>query len=1682
MQTNNQVSLMRKALYWIMLFGLFLSAFGAESLPSVRALEAENETSIIQPPENPKSLSIPPAPLPTASEPTKRPPKDAQSTTGPIPPPEAVEMSSLEYTGGTGAVVISGVPTYLWRHGCGPTAAGMMIGYWDSKPGYEWLISGSASTQTTAVNEVIASTTGVQNHYTDYALPDDGASPTILPDKSELPVGDEHADNSIADFMHTSQSYSGNKYGWSWFSDFGPALVEDIQMSNNPGGFTGYSTNLYYDSTLWNTFKAEIDAGRPVGLLVDSSGDGTSDHFIPAFGYDESSGVKKYAAYNTWDYSLHWYDFGPMTNGKPWGILGAITLDIKETRVISGNAGVAGATLSYIDGSTLKTATADENGLYSFVVPKGWSGTVTPSKAAYTFTPDIKSYTNVTINETQNYIATATGETNLLQDASFEAYSPNPYWREAAINFNTPLCTVADCGSAGTYGPRTGSAWSWFGLIGDTPKYELSSLSQTVNIPYGTATLEFYLWISGATGAGSDATDTFTVKIDGVPVFSAHANQMSSYPSYTLVSINVSAYANGASHEIKFLSETTGQSVSFNLDDVALLSAPPKPHFDVFFKDGVIDAYDWPLGTLLTMNIEDPNTVSSPDYSTTANAVVASWDPNQTLGEFKLNGAYTITPGMTITVSGASKTKELVVSNLSVTSIDLEHDIITGSTDPNQNMWMWYESSCCRGFQANSSGTWTVDYSQIGPNDEPIADIKLGSNGTVNALDNDGDNTSLSWRVPNPLIHARPIEEAVEGEEWPLGATVNLTIDNPATQTNPDYTASTTVVVADWDPKQTYFRINLNNYDLKIGDILTVTDGNVTKQHTTKFLEFTSININTDIVYGKASPGQVVNIWTCWQNVCINRDEITNQNGQWATNFAVPGEKGWEKQTADIRYGSWIDSEVNDEDGDSTRFGWEIPTEATNLSPNTNITTNYNPTYQWNKVLSATYYHLYVTGSSGVVVDQWYESSSICDASVCSVTPGPSATLGGGSYSWYVQTYNAAGYGPWSNNTQPTNFTTTIPSAPAAATSLSPGTVNPATPADIGTNYTPMYSWDKITGATYYHLYVSGPSGVVLDQWYPSASICPMAVCSVASPTLGGGTYSWYVQTYNSVGYGPWSNTSGSVIQPVRFTTSSTPPAAATSLSPGTVNPATPTDIGTNYTPTYSWDKITGATWYHLYVSGPSGVVLDQWYQASSICPSTCSVTSPLLGGGTYSWYVQTYGPAGYGPWSNTVGSVIQPVRFTTSSTPPAAATSLSPGTVNPATPTDIGTNYTPTYSWDKITGATWYRLYVSGPSGVALDQWYQAEVICPSTCSVTSPTLGGGTYSWYVQTYGPAGYGPWSNTSGSVIQPVRFTTSSTPPLAATSLSPGTVNPATPTDIGTNYTPMYSWDKIAGATWYRLYVSGPSGVALDQWYQASSICPSTCSVTSPLLGGGTYSWYVQTYGPGGYGPWSNTSGSVIQPVRFSTTTTLSAATSLSPGTVNPATPTDIGTNYTPTYSWDKITGATWYRLYVSGPSGVVLDQWYQASSICPSTCSVTSPLLGGGTYSWYVQTYGPAGYGPWSNTSGSVIQPVRFTTATPAIPAGATLTLPTPGTTTASHTPTYTWTKVDMATWYHLYVKGPGGVVVKDQWYQASSVCVGATCTVVSPTLESGFHTWWIQTYNAAGYGPWKSATFTVSP
>jgi M6 family metalloprotease-like protein len=71
---------------------------------------------------------------------------------------------------------------------------------------------------------------------------------------------------------------------------------------------------------------------------------------------------------------------------------------------ISGYAGTGDVTINYTGGAT----TADPAGYYSIPVASGWSGTVTPARTAYLFSPASRSYNNVTADQLgQNYTASS---------------------------------------------------------------------------------------------------------------------------------------------------------------------------------------------------------------------------------------------------------------------------------------------------------------------------------------------------------------------------------------------------------------------------------------------------------------------------------------------------------------------------------------------------------------------------------------------------------------------------------------------------------------------------------------------------------------------------------------------------------------------------------------------------------------------------------------------------------------------------------------------------------------------------------------------------------------------------------------------------------------------------------------------------------------------------------------------------------------------------------------------------------------------------------------------------------------------------------------------------------------------------------------------------------------------------
>lgn len=194
------------------------------------------------------------------------------------------------------------------------------------------------------------------------------------------------------------------------------------------------------------------------------------------------------------------------------------------------------------------------------------------------------------------------------------------------------------------------------------------------------------------------------------------------------------------------------------------------------------------------------------------------------------------------------------------------------------------------------------------------------------------------------------------------------------------------------------------------------------------------------------------------------------------------------------------------------------PGMATLISPNGNIT-DTRPEYRWNQVAGAEWYYLWVNAPSGNgFIKQWHLASNVCTSGICSVTPD--VNLSPGNHTWWIRTWNAGGYGPWS---AAMSFSLPVPLPPDAAILVSPN-------GNAGS--LPTYSWNQVfdspTGdaATWYYLWVNTPSeNGYIQQWYQAANVCNAGICSVTpNVTLGAGNYTWWIHSWNSAGYGPWSS------------------------------------------------------------------------------------------------------------------------------------------------------------------------------------------------------------------------------------------------------------------------------------------------------------------------------------------------------------------------------------------------------------------------------------------------------------------------------------------------------------------------------------------------------------------------------
>jgi hypothetical protein len=156
-----------------------------------------------------------------------------------------------------------------------------------------------------------------------------------------------------------------------------------------------------------------------------------------------------------------------------------------------------------------------------------------------------------------------------INDGGFESGTPSAGWAEASTNYGTPICDVAGCGTGTGTGPRTGTFWAWFGGYSG---YEEGSVTQTVTIDPG-AGIDF--WLEAI--VCDSASDYIELTIDGNQVWSLDGGSaLCGNLGYTMQTVSLAGYDDGASHTLAFHSETFGNNgggSNFFIDDVSMLSA-----------------------------------------------------------------------------------------------------------------------------------------------------------------------------------------------------------------------------------------------------------------------------------------------------------------------------------------------------------------------------------------------------------------------------------------------------------------------------------------------------------------------------------------------------------------------------------------------------------------------------------------------------------------------------------------------------------------------------------------------------------------------------------------------------------------------------------------------------------------------------------------------------------------------------------------------------------------------------------------------------------------------------------------------------------------------------------------------------------------------------------------------------
>ncbi|MEQ9409256.1 MAG: GEVED domain-containing protein [Fuerstiella sp.] len=535
--------------------------------------------------------------------------------------------------------------------------------------------------------------------------------------------------------------------------------------------------------------------------------------------------------------------------------------------------------------------------------------------------------------------------------------------------------------------------------------------------------------------------------------------------------------------------------------------------------------------------------------------------------------------------------------------------------------------------------------------------------------------------------------------------------------------------------------------------------------------------------------------------------------------------------------------------------------------------------------------------------------------------------------------------------------------------------------------------------------------------------------------------------------------------------------------------------------PLFTWSPVAGAVRYELEVNnlstGQNQVILQSQLTTSSFRPPAA------LPAGTYSWRYRAHDGSGFLAWSPSATLFI----FATSGTPPI--TDPVAGSIDSL----------PTIAWSPVAGATRYELWVNATG--------QDRVIHQTGLTGTSFTPSSGlaadTYTAWVRAYsGAAAISAWSpaftfvlgtSTTSVLTDPIATSSNTLPTfgwlpttsqsytlridnlstattdvlvadqLTGTSFTPSVSLPsgsysATIQAVGTaesaavrfqiepvsgqaeftrpsgnsdNPLPVFAWTEVSGATRYEIWVDDVSR-GISRILHSSSVFETSYAAPQPLSPG-LYRAWVRAFGSSGsIGTWST-----ALDYRVTEASALPKVWEPS-GTIDQA---------APRFTWSQVSGATHYQVsFAFGPSGGTGTLPLTQQKVTSNSLRMTAAFEPG-DYVVTVTAYG--------GSSILATAEQRFVVA----PSGGAIQMYAPDSTVYNTRPIFTWSAVDNATRYILWVNDVGRSI-------NAAILQNKLATAVyipdSP-LPPGDYRVWVRAYNGSTpVSSWSAGlNFTVA-